>query len=53
MTLLTYFGKLDDKCKQSFIEPEASTIYLCENLGKVQKKMQAERTQMSPKIPVQ
>lgn len=50
------YWELDDKCKQSLIEPEAFTIYLCEKLGKVQKKkkkMQAERIQVSPKIPVQ
>lgn len=55
MILLTDFGKLDNKCKQSLIEPEAFTIYLCEILGKVQKwkKKNTARTQVSPKIPVQ
>ena len=26
MVLLTYFGKLDDECKQNLVEPEAFTI---------------------------
>lgn len=54
MILLTDFGRLDDKCKQSLIEPEAFTIYLCENLESFKKrKKNTERTQVSPKIPVQ
>lgn len=43
MILLTDFGRLDDKCKQSLIEPEAFTIYLCENLESFKKRKKKYR----------
>ena len=52
MASLTYFGKLDNECKYNLVEPEAFTDCLCKNVGKIQE-MQAERSQVSPEIPVQ
>lgn len=52
IALLAYFGKLDNECKYNLVEPEAFTDCLCENVRKIQE-MQAERSQVSPEIPVQ